>query len=119
MSPYCYKIIERDDINLILIDCDDISERLDRNITRDRERGEFFRTRPDDGSEESDVETDVDVKKCPYCRYMVYKEDGCDAVKCPNCKHKFCFNCLEMYKFMESTADHQKKCDNFNNFDSE
>lgn len=113
----CEEIIANNDINLILTDCDDIVERWNRNITRNQEREELFRNRPDDGSEEPDVEVDVDVKKCPYCKYMVYKSEGCDAVKCPYCKHRFCFNCLELYRYMESVEDHQKKCEDFTDFD--
>lgn len=116
-SNRCTDEIVYDCLKLILIDEDDTVTRLDRNIIRNQEREEMFRDQ-DIEIEEDDV-VDVDVKRCPYCKYMVYKENGCDAVKCPNCKHRFCFNCLEMFRFMESIKNHEKKCDAFNGFNDE
>lgn len=113
-SNHCTDEIEYDQLKLILVDNENILARLDRNIIRNQEREEFFQNRPESDCES--VEIDVDVKRCPYCKYLIHKEEGCDAVKCPNCRYKFCFNCLEMYRFMESVDDHEKKCRDFNGF---
>lgn len=110
----CISYIDYETLKLILIDDGDTISRLDRNINRHWEREEFLQDRPESDSES--VETDVDCKKCPKCRYLIYKEEGCDSVKCPNCRYKFCFNCLEMYRFMESVEDHGKKCREFAGF---
>lgn len=110
----CKQYIDYEMLKLILIDDDNILSTLNENISRQRAREEFFRNRPDDDDETADI--DVECKKCPNCRYLIYKEEGCDSVKCPNCRYKFCFNCLDMFRFMRDTDDHAKKCRDFNGF---
>jgi|SRR5271154_2890458 len=34
------------------------------------------------------------VKLCPFCKVIIYKEDGCSSIKCKYCKTKFCWDCL-------------------------
>lgn len=36
-----------------------------------------------------------DVQPCPRCRVYLWKEVGCNSVRCTKCKLKFCWNCLE------------------------
>jgi len=36
--------------------------------------------------------TKVNVRKCPGCKRMVSKIEGCDSMYC-NCGKRFCFNC--------------------------
>ncbi len=55
-------------------------------------------------------------KRCPRCKILIEKREGCDCVRCPHCKCKFCWNCLMMFKFMESTEKHQELCDRFSAF---
>lgn len=41
----------------------------------------------------SDALGSDDVKPCPVCKIIMYKEEGCASVKCKNCKVKFCWHC--------------------------
>jgi len=34
------------------------------------------------------------VKLCPFCKVIIYKEEGCSSMKCKYCKTKFCWECL-------------------------
>lgn len=34
-------------------------------------------------------------KRCPLCRIFIHRTYGCDYMECTNCKHTFCWNCLE------------------------
>jgi len=36
------------------------------------------------------------TRACPTCGTRIHKFEGCDYVKCTNCEHAFCFNCLEI-----------------------
>jgi len=36
-------------------------------------------------------------KKCPSCRVMITKIDGCRHMKCKYCSHEFCWECLKNY----------------------
>ena len=47
-----------------------------------------------DQVEDSLEQEGVNVKRCPRCRISIEKYDGCDCVRCPNCKCKFCWSCL-------------------------
>lgn len=62
---------------------------------------------------------DDDFKRCPKCHIFLSKFDGCDCVRCPHCKRKFCWNCLMIFKRMESVEEHNKQCENFNGFNAE
>lgn len=33
------------------------------------------------------------LQRCPTCRYVIDKIDGCNHVKCTNCKAEFCWVC--------------------------
>eukprot|EP00128_Syssomonas_multiformis_P009148 Colp12_sorted_trinity150504_noHs@36401 len=33
------------------------------------------------------------VKPCPQCGILIYKDEGCNSVKCQHCEHKFCWLC--------------------------
>ncbi len=118
MCPHkeCRDIINSEMIKLILIDEEEVLSEFDKNIIRHQERLEFFRNRPVNVDDDEPVDIDVEFKRCPFCRYLVYKEEGCDSVKCPNCRYKFCFNCLEMFRFIQSVEDHGKKCEEFAGF---
>lgn len=49
-----------------------------------------------------------DVKKCPRCLINLWKEEGCNSVKCPYCKVKFCWTCEKtehQIKLLEENHD--------------
>lgn len=62
------------------------------------------------------VEEFPDVLKCPVCRILISKEDGCCSMKCIYCKVKFCWGC-------GATNDHIEKyghdCNNYGTFREE
>jgi len=40
----------------------------------------------------------ANCKKCPRCQAVGQKVSGCDHIKCPRCKHEYCWICLVDYK---------------------
>ncbi len=54
-----------------------------------------------------------EVIKCPRCACVLWKEDGCSAVRCTYCKIKFCWQCL---KTEHQLAYHSHNCSNFNTY---
>ncbi|CAG9319161.1 unnamed protein product [Blepharisma stoltei] len=38
------------------------------------------------------------VKYCPKCDYPIEKSGGCYHMTCINCRHEFCWDCLQDYK---------------------
>ncbi|KAK4546806.1 hypothetical protein LTR36_001538 [Oleoguttula mirabilis] len=53
-------------------------------------------------------------KKCPGkgCDFSVQKRDGCDAMRCPRCQHRFCFQCLASYEEIHAVGNsaHRASC---------
>ncbi|KAK5112087.1 hypothetical protein LTR85_011668 [Meristemomyces frigidus] len=53
-------------------------------------------------------------KKCPGkgCDFSVQKSDGCDAMRCSRCQHKFCFQCLAPYTAIHAVGNsaHKVSC---------
>ncbi|XP_059837923.1 probable E3 ubiquitin-protein ligase RNF144A-A isoform X1 [Hypanus sabinus] len=50
------------------------------------ERSSFF---------ENDEGDDVPIKRCPKCKVYIERDEGCAQMMCKNCKHAFCWYCLE------------------------
>lgn len=46
------------------------------------------------------------VKRCPVCKTIIYKEEGCLAIRCAYCKTKFCWECLKTNYTILNSADH-------------
>lgn len=46
-------------------------------------------------------------KKCPGrgCDFHIQKTDGCDAMTCSRCRHKFCWQCLACYTKIRETGN--------------
>ncbi|XP_030777121.1 E3 ubiquitin-protein ligase RNF144A isoform X1 [Rhinopithecus roxellana] len=40
-------------------------------------------------------EDDAPIKRCPKCRVYIERDEGCAQMMCKNCKHAFCWYCLE------------------------
>ncbi|XP_061098843.1 probable E3 ubiquitin-protein ligase RNF144A-B isoform X1 [Conger conger] len=40
-------------------------------------------------------EDDVPIKRCPKCKVYIERDEGCAQMMCKNCKHAFCWYCLE------------------------
>lgn len=43
------------------------------------------------------IRTDIEapVKQCPVCRIYIERNEGCAQMMCKNCKHTFCWYCLQ------------------------
>uniref|UniRef100_A0A8C5QC10 RBR-type E3 ubiquitin transferase n=1 Tax=Leptobrachium leishanense TaxID=445787 RepID=A0A8C5QC10_9ANUR len=41
------------------------------------------------------VDDDVPIKRCPKCKVYIERDEGCAQMMCKNCKHAFCWYCLE------------------------
>ncbi|KAM4688687.1 E3 ubiquitin-protein ligase RNF144B isoform 1-T3 [Discoglossus pictus] len=43
------------------------------------------------------LSTDVDacIKQCPVCQIYIERNEGCAQMMCKNCKHTFCWYCLQ------------------------
>ncbi len=70
-------------------------------------------------SEESDFDETLDddnIQKCPRCLILLVKEAGCDAVKCPHCKIKFCWNCLKTNFEIRNEASEIHDCRFFDEY---
>ena len=52
-----------------------------------------------------------EVKKCPCCLITLWKEYGCNAVRCPYCKVQFCWQCLLVESKLKQLYYHE--CSNF------
>lgn len=40
-------------------------------------------------------EDDAPIKRCPKCKVYIERDEGCAQMMCKNCKHAFCWYCLE------------------------
>ncbi|KAK3537111.1 hypothetical protein QTP70_002124 [Hemibagrus guttatus] len=38
---------------------------------------------------------DAPIKRCPKCKVYIERDEGCAQMMCKNCKHAFCWYCLE------------------------
>ncbi|XP_026854802.2 probable E3 ubiquitin-protein ligase RNF144A-B isoform X2 [Electrophorus electricus] len=49
----------------------------------------------DNGSMGSHEEDEALIKRCPKCKVYIERDEGCAQMMCTNCKHAFCWYCLE------------------------
>ncbi|KAG9282931.1 probable E3 ubiquitin-protein ligase RNF144A-B [Astyanax mexicanus] len=40
-------------------------------------------------------EDEAPIKRCPKCKVYIERDEGCAQMMCKNCKHAFCWYCLE------------------------
>ncbi|KFW92292.1 E3 ubiquitin-protein ligase RNF144B, partial [Phalacrocorax carbo] len=41
------------------------------------------------------TETEAPIKQCPVCQIYIERNEGCAQMMCKNCKHTFCWYCLQ------------------------
>jgi len=58
-------------------------------------------------SEVSNTLGSTNVKLCPICRIIIDKIDGCNSMKCENCKVKFCWICLQTKSIIDNVGTHE------------
>ena len=49
-----------------------------------------------------------DVKRCPGCKALIEKADGCHHMTCTRCKTHTCWACLETFPLGEGIYDHMR-----------
>jgi hypothetical protein len=70
------------------------------------------------GAIESDPDDEQhEIKRCPNCQILNHKYKGCDAVKCPYCRYRYCWNCLTLNKNLSD--NHSNNCRNYGVFNDE
>lgn len=42
-----------------------------------------------------DQDDEAPIKRCPKCKVFIERDEGCAQMMCKNCKHAFCWYCLE------------------------
>ncbi|XWV26813.1 hypothetical protein QJ857_gp0238 [Tupanvirus soda lake] len=55
-----------------------------------------------------------DVKPCPICRAIIYREEGCCSMRCKYCKVKFCWECLRTCSTINRMEEHS--CEEYNGY---
>jgi hypothetical protein len=56
----------------------------------------------------------VDLKRCPLCKIIIDRIEGCNSIKCPKCKLKFCWSCLKSASEIKRMKYHE--CDEYGTF---
>jgi hypothetical protein len=56
----------------------------------------------------------ANIKLCPICRIVIYREDGCDSIRCKYCRVKFCWNCLKTQSIIDKMKSHN--CRDFDGY---
>jgi len=59
---------------------------------------------------------EITFKQCPNCDTVAYKPAGCDCVKCPSCRYRYCWNCLTLDKDISNLDEHNTNCTNYQGF---
>lgn len=47
------------------------------------------------------------IKNCPICNIIIYKEEGCSSVRCKYCKTKFCWECMQTSYVVGKLKEHE------------
>lgn len=57
--------------------------------------GHLTRLPPLPSSFYKNEDDDAPIKRCPKCKVYIERDEGCAQMMCKNCKHAFCWYCLE------------------------
>lgn len=68
----------------------------------------------DEFSDLCSVLSDLELKKCPVCKIVIEKIEGCNSVRCKYCRIKFCWNCLALCSDIKKMRNHE--CDNYDGY---
>lgn len=87
--------------------------RYDKAVENDRYR-QRQRAEQAEQEEASKQKIEATAKKCPGpgCDYYIEKNEGCDAMRCSRCRHKFCWHCFASdYELRaKGNAAHLRSC---------
>jgi hypothetical protein len=119
MCPNCGKICPKDEYSNRITctnGCDDFCEvcGLSHNPGID------WRYCPNERDIENEFESigfalnDTNIQRCPLCKIMIEHTEGCNSMKCTNCKLKFCWSCLKSSSEIKRMQFHE--CDNYGTF---
>jgi hypothetical protein len=52
---------------------------------------------------------------CPGCKRPIQKRDGCDHMKCSQCRYEFCYKCLANYERIRwfGNSAHRSSCSHY------
>ncbi|XP_040501030.1 E3 ubiquitin-protein ligase RNF144B isoform X3 [Ursus maritimus] len=50
------------------------------------------------------TDTEAPIKQCPVCRVYIERNEGCAQMMCKNCKHTFCWYCLQNLDCLEAAC---------------
>ena len=50
----------------------------------------------------------LNIKRCPTCRIYTIKGDGCNHIKCTQCKAEWCFLCGELFRTTQEHYENPK-----------
>ena len=91
---YCYICNENHDYTYEYTDCPN-EEDINNNIAKI-------------------MSTMNDVKLCPICKIIIYREEGCSSMRCKYCKIKFCWTCLRTKASIDKMSSHS--CDDYDGY---
>lgn len=57
---------------------------------------------------------DIELKKCPLCKIVIEKIEGCNSIRCKHCKIKFCWECLALCSEIKNMSEHN--CGNYDGY---
>jgi len=58
-----------------------------------------------------------EIKLCPKCNVIIHKYHGCDSMKCPYCRFRFCWNCLKLDQDIKDMDLHRVECSSYDGFE--
>ena len=58
------------------------------------------------------------LQRCPKCSSAIYKAEGCDSMRCPECGIRFCWDCSEIVS-RRDIREGKHKCCEFDGYDSD
>ncbi|KAF2982167.1 hypothetical protein EK904_002591 [Melospiza melodia maxima] len=60
---------------------------------------------------------DAPIKRCPKCKVYIERDEGCAQMMCKNCKHAFCWYCLESLDALQYKTSNALSLRMFNKLD--